>query len=46
MALIDVFSFHVNNPKEHKWLSNEIKYVAEKLIPKYLQGESFLLNTY
>lgn len=46
MALIDVFSFHVNNPKEHEWLSQEVQYVAEQVIPKYLESESFLFNSY
>ncbi|WP_414621073.1 phosphotransferase enzyme family protein [Calothrix sp. CCY 0018] len=44
MASIEVFAFHANNPKEHEWLSNTVKYVAQKHIPKFLQGESFLLD--
>ncbi len=46
MALIDCFSFHVNNPKQHEWLSENVQDLAKKHIYKYLEGESFLLNTY
>ena len=46
MSSIESFAFHGNNPKEHEWLSNTVKYVAEKHIRKYLEGESFLLDVY
>ncbi|MEL6163704.1 MAG: phosphotransferase [Cyanobacteria bacterium J06628_3] len=44
MASIEVFAFHVTNPNEHEWLSHTVKYVAQNHIPKFLQGESFLLD--
>jgi Ser/Thr protein kinase RdoA (MazF antagonist) len=44
MAFIENFSFHVNNPKEHEWLSNSVPYVVQRHIHKYFQGESFLFN--
>lgn len=46
MAVIDVFSFHANNPKEHEWLSKDIQNVVQKHIRKYLEDESFLLDVY
>lgn len=46
MALIDVLSFHVNNPQEHEWLSDTVKDVASEHIPRYLKGESFLFDKY
>ncbi|MBH8552293.1 phosphotransferase [Nostocaceae cyanobacterium CENA357] len=46
MALIDVLSFHVNNPEEHEGLSGTVKDVAKKHIPLYLQGRSFLFDKY
>lgn len=44
MALIENFSFHWNNPKEHEWIAAEVKYVATEHIPPYLDGESFLFS--
>lgn len=46
MAVIDVFSFHVNNPKEYEWLSKDIQNVVDNHVHKYLEGESFLLDVY
>ncbi len=46
MALIDVLSFHVNNPQEHEGVSTAVKDVAKEHIPLYLQGESFLFDKY
>lgn len=46
MALIEVFSFHVNNPKEHQWLSETIQYVVEKHVHSYLEGKAFLFDVY
>ncbi len=46
MASIETFAFHANNPNEHEWLSNTVRYVAQNHIPKYLENESFLLNIY
>ena len=44
MASIEVFAFHLNDPNEHEWLSNTVQYIAQNHIPKFLQGESFLLD--
>ena len=44
MASIEVFAFHATNPKEHEWLSNTVKYVAQNHIPQFLQDKSFLLD--
>jgi Ser/Thr protein kinase RdoA (MazF antagonist) len=46
MALIEVLSFHVNNPQEHKWISETVPYIVKEHVHLYLQGESFLLNKY
>jgi Ser/Thr protein kinase RdoA (MazF antagonist) len=46
MAMIDVLSFHVNNPKEHEGVSDTVKDVTKEHIPLYLQGESFLFDKY
>lgn len=46
MAIIDVQSFHVNNPKEHEGVAETVKEVAKEHIPLYLQGESFLFDRY
>jgi Ser/Thr protein kinase RdoA (MazF antagonist) len=46
MAMIDVLSFHVNNPKEHQGVSDTVKDVTKEHIPLYLQGESFLFDKY
>lgn len=41
---IETFAFHANNPKEHEWLLNTVRYVAQNHITRYLQDESFLLD--
>ncbi|MBW4620232.1 MAG: phosphotransferase [Cyanosarcina radialis HA8281-LM2] len=46
VALLDVLSFHVNNPQEHQGVSDTVKEVAQEHIPLYLQGESFLFDKY
>lgn len=46
MAMIDVLSFHVNNPQEHEGVSDTVKDVAKEHIPLYLQGKSFLFDKY
>ena len=46
MAIIYNYSFHVNNPKEHEWISNDVQHIAKRHLYKYLEGESFLLNTF
>ncbi len=46
MAVIEVFSNHVNNPQEHKWLAESVTYIAENHLYKYLKDESFLLKLY
>ncbi len=46
MALIEVLSFHVNNPQEHEGISETVKYIAREHIPPYLEGESFLFDKY
>ncbi|NJM60470.1 MAG: phosphotransferase [Oscillatoriales cyanobacterium RU_3_3] len=45
-ALIELFSFHVNNPQEHEGISDSVKYVTKEHIPLYLQGKSFLFDKY
>ena len=44
--VIDVFSNHVNNPQEHKWIAESVTYIAENHVYKYLKDESFLLKLY
>ncbi|TBR58093.1 hypothetical protein B4U84_19305 [Westiellopsis prolifica IICB1] len=44
MAIIYNYSFHLNNPKEHKWIADDVQHIAKKHLYKYLVGESFLLN--
>lgn len=44
MAIIYNYSFHLNNPKEHKWISDDIQHIAKRHLHKYLEGESFLLG--
>ncbi|KAB8320627.1 phosphotransferase [Tolypothrix campylonemoides VB511288] len=46
MAIIYNYSFHVNNPKEHEWISNDVQHIAKRHLHKYLEGESFLLDTF
>ena len=46
MAIVDVQSFHVNNPQEHEGVSATVKDVTKEHIPLYLQGESFLFDRY
>ncbi|MBW4566355.1 MAG: phosphotransferase [Mojavia pulchra JT2-VF2] len=46
MAVIDVLSFHVNNPKEHKWISQTVLYVVKEHVHPYLKGEPFLFQKY
>ena len=46
MAIIYNYSFHLNNPKEHQWISNDVQHSAKKHLHKYLEGESFLLDTF
>lgn len=46
MALIEVLSFHINNPQEHKGIAETIQDVAKEHIPLYLRGESFLFDKY
>lgn len=46
MAMIDVQSFHVNNPQEYEGVSDTVKDVTKEHIPLYLQGESFLFDKY
>ena len=45
MAIIYNYSFHVNNPKEHKWISDDVQHIAKRHLHKYLEGESFLLES-
>lgn len=45
MAIIYNYSFHLNNPKEHEWISNDVQHVAKRHLHKYLEGESFLLDS-
>ncbi|MDM9381666.1 phosphotransferase [Chlorogloeopsis sp. ULAP01] len=46
MALIEVLSFHVHNPLEHKWISESVPYIVKEQIHLYLEGESFLFDKY
>lgn len=46
VAMIDVLSFHVSNPKEQQGVSDTVKDVAKEHIPLYLHGESFLFDKY
>lgn len=46
MAIIYNYSFHLNNPKEHEWISNDVQHIAKRHLHKYLEGESFLLDTF
>ncbi|MBD6614394.1 phosphotransferase [Komarekiella sp. 'clone 1'] len=46
MALIDVLSFHVNNPQEHQGISESVPYIVKEHVPMYLEGESFLFEKY
>jgi Ser/Thr protein kinase RdoA (MazF antagonist) len=46
MALIEVLSFHVNNPQEHKWISETVPYIVKEHVHLYLEGESFLFDKY
>lgn len=46
MAIIDVQSFHVNNPQEYQGVSDTVKEVTKEHIPLYLQAESFLFDRY
>ncbi|MBW4454626.1 MAG: phosphotransferase [Nostoc indistinguendum CM1-VF10] len=46
MAVIEVLSFHVNNPQEHKWISETVPYVVKEHVHLYLEGESFLFGKY
>jgi Ser/Thr protein kinase RdoA (MazF antagonist) len=44
MATIGNYSFHLNNPEEHKFISDDVQHIAKTLISKYLEDESFLLG--
>ncbi len=44
MAIIYNYSFHLNNPKEHKWISDDVQHIASRHLHKYLAGESFLFG--
>ena len=46
MALIEVLSFHVNNPLEHQWISENVPYIVKEHVHPYLEGESFLFAKY
>jgi Ser/Thr protein kinase RdoA (MazF antagonist) len=46
MALIEVLSFHVNNPQEHKWISETVPYIVKEHVHLYLESESFLFDKY
>ncbi|MBD2364387.1 phosphotransferase [Anabaena minutissima FACHB-250] len=46
MALIEVLSFHVNNPQEHKWISETVPYIVKEHVNLYLESESFLFDKY
>jgi Ser/Thr protein kinase RdoA (MazF antagonist) len=46
MALIEVLSFHVNNPQEHKWIAETVPYVVKEHANLYLEGKSFLFDKY
>jgi Ser/Thr protein kinase RdoA (MazF antagonist) len=43
-ATIYNYSFHLNNPKEHELISEDVQHISKTLLPKYLEGESFLLG--
>lgn len=44
MATIYNYSFHFNNPEEHKYISDDTQHIASTLISQYIDGESFLLG--
>lgn len=44
MAIIYNYSFHLNNPEEHKWISDDMQHIAKTHLRKYLEDESFLLG--
>ncbi|EAZ89655.1 aminoglycoside phosphotransferase/kinase family protein [Crocosphaera chwakensis] len=46
LAVIDVFSNHVSNPKEHEWLAESVSYVCENHVSRFLRDEPFLFNLY
>ena len=46
VAVLEIFSNHVNNPKEHKWLAESATDIADKHVSRFLNGESFLLDLY
>lgn len=45
-AIIEVLSFHVNNPQEYEAIAETVKYIVKEVIPPYIQGESFLFQQY
>jgi Ser/Thr protein kinase RdoA (MazF antagonist) len=46
MAVIEVLSFHVNNPQEHKGISETVPYLVKEHVHLYLEDESFLFDKY
>jgi Ser/Thr protein kinase RdoA (MazF antagonist) len=43
-ATIYNYSFHLNNSEEHQLISEDVQHISKTLLPKYLEGESFLLG--
>ena len=43
-AMIEGYGFHASNPEQHAWLARSVRYVADRHVRHYLDGEPFLFS--